>query len=1316
MSMVHGTGPVALAVGILMIVAPLSAVRADNVPLVEEGQPVATVVLSADAGPSEQWAAQELVDHIQQMTGATLTLQAEGGPLPEPAVLIGDGAAVASLGVTVDHEALGDEGFLIKTVGQRLVIAGSRQRGTMYGVFTLLDSLGVRWWTPSETFVPTSATVVIPPTDTTQVPQLEYRDMMYRETHGDAGQKWMARNRVNGMIWKDAPAQYGGRYLFGGGSLGHTMKHLLAKHGIAITEEMKAVTAGGGTTSAMLCLTEQATIDAMIQAVVLEYGEVPDAKFVTVGQEDGNTYCQCPDCQAIAAQEGSQSGPVIHFVNAVAAGVEQQVPGAAIATLAYNWSRTPPQHLTPRANVYIILASYECGFSHPLSTPGLWYNESFKQDLDAWNAMTTKLFIWDYATNFLHYLMPHPNLDVLAPNIRYYADHGVVGIMEQGPWDGFAPEFAGLRQWVFARALWYPTADNAALITEFLQGYYGPAAAAVRQYIDVMERYPRDNPTMQVGIYRNMNVPDIAPEIVAEEEEALRAAEAAVAGLGDPLERRVRHAHMPVWYLLAKRGPGSPAWRAAEARVGTLDIAHIAAEMAQLESDYGINRLAEGLVSAAWFDWLGEYAAQASTGGVPKPVDLAGDDLSTTRLLQACQMERGGAWYVRAGGASDGWAVKPPAGKQTLHYLSPTNDYTPGQKYTAFVRLRGRNVDPQATGTVYRCGVKNALTLSLLADQLRDGAWHTFRIGDVTPSGVAYDFWSEVPTSAGGDIDSVEVDCFWIQLYKAPPDEFPVASASADSEVAEDTDGDSKATVTLDGSQSADQGGPTPGIAEWRWFEGAYDLGTGETLDVAFTLGEHTVTLQVTDNDGNVSTDEVTFTVAPPADDETVRFDLSAAWNYDGYISLAENDHARLYDPPGDWGLGNRKVSSVFGEHDSLPYACPVWEGQGAHAVGIPACGLVNTAWGTFTVPTEIDSPDIPDDPLPPPDSPKGILPVVPNWLRVGGPGTSGETVSVALQPGDRGQYESLNFILLGNDHHGGVVRLYANYEGEGKGADSTLLWEAPIIDDTQTGVPRIDRTTHANADFTPALSSSQIWGSSGDVSLVRSNPSTLWTFDGGLALEPDKTLVGFSAQTTSIFARLFILAASAQPVAPAPGPRISAWHIVTDHGPAGAVTTAMFDGYIEPRIEGLKRFSITFDRAIAPASVQTGVVSIVGGQSGDVSHLVSDLSLGEGDTVLTVALSQATPDVDAFRITLSDALTDSEGHPLTGDRDLLVKTLAGDVNWSGEVTAADVLAVRAAVASPVGEGTATLDVSCSGVITGADLLAVHRRLGHILP
>lgn len=55
----------------------------------------------------------------------------------------------------------GSEGFIIKSDGKDLVIAGGRPRGTMYGVYTLLDHLGVRWYTKEVTKVPKLATVKI---------------------------------------------------------------------------------------------------------------------------------------------------------------------------------------------------------------------------------------------------------------------------------------------------------------------------------------------------------------------------------------------------------------------------------------------------------------------------------------------------------------------------------------------------------------------------------------------------------------------------------------------------------------------------------------------------------------------------------------------------------------------------------------------------------------------------------------------------------------------------------------------------------------------------------------------------------------------------------------------------------------------------------------------------------------------------------------------------------------------------------------------------------------------------------------------------
>ncbi len=47
-------------------------------------------------------------------------------------------------------------------------------------------------------------------------------------------------------------------------------------------------------------------------------------------------------------------------------------------------------------------------------------------------AISNRTYVWDYIVNFGAYVQPFPNYYVLAPNIRYYLDHGVRGMYEEG--------------------------------------------------------------------------------------------------------------------------------------------------------------------------------------------------------------------------------------------------------------------------------------------------------------------------------------------------------------------------------------------------------------------------------------------------------------------------------------------------------------------------------------------------------------------------------------------------------------------------------------------------------------------------------------------------------------------------------------------------------------------------------------------------------------------------------------------------------------------------------------------------------------------
>jgi hypothetical protein len=87
----------------------------------------------------------------------------------------------------------------------------------------------------------------------------------------------------------------------------------------------------------------------------------------------------------------------------------------------------------------------------------------------------------------------------------------------------------------------------------------------------------------------------------------------------------------------------------------------------------------------------------------------------------------------------------------------------------------------------------------------------------------------------------------------------PAANAGPDQTVT-DTNGNGSESVTLNGSGSSDADGT---IASYEWREGAALIGTGTSPTISFAVGAHTVTLQVTDDDGGTATDTVVITVNP---------------------------------------------------------------------------------------------------------------------------------------------------------------------------------------------------------------------------------------------------------------------------------------------------------------------------------------------------------------------------------------------------------------------------------------------------------------------
>jgi hypothetical protein len=505
------------------------------------------IIQQPGATLAESNAVHELAATLEQMTGAAFQIQEAGDAnVPKQAIVVGPGGAARALFPEVALDKLGSEELVMKVKGGRLLLAGGRPRGTIYAVYHFLeDQCGVRWWAPWATTIPTRRSLHVSNLDVRSGPAFEYREPFW---FAGFDPQWKAHNGANGEA-HEIPAALGGCIKYKG--FCHTFYPLVPPGKYFATHpEWYSLIKGKRThENAQLCLSNPELRDFVVQRVKEWLRAAPDAKIISVTQNDCHGACECPQCKAIDDAEGSPAGSMLTFVNYVAEKIEPEFPDAAVDTFAYQYTRHPPKTIQARPNVIVRLCSIECNFREPLNDPS---NAAFLADLATWSKICHRLYVWDYVTDFSNYVLPHPNWFMLGPNLRLFRDYGVRGVFEEGAYAGPGEEMAELRSWVLAQLLWNPQQDDRALIKEFLRGYYGDKAGdIIERYLELMHDASKG---FYLGCYLRKDAPHLRFRTLAAAERLWQQAEAAAARDADPEKLiRVRMGHLPVRYACLGR-------------------------------------------------------------------------------------------------------------------------------------------------------------------------------------------------------------------------------------------------------------------------------------------------------------------------------------------------------------------------------------------------------------------------------------------------------------------------------------------------------------------------------------------------------------------------------------------------------------------------------------------------------------------------------------------------------------------------------------------------------------------------------------------
>lgn len=510
--------------------------------LVKGGESSYRILLESSASPSEKQAAQDLQSHFKACTGVELPIVTQQPAGAAPMIVLGCGPTAQRLGIAPAPADLGEQGYVIRTVPPHLVIAGTPAAGTLYGAYDFLENcMGVRWYAPGVTKTPHVTELPLPKVDKLVRPAFACRDISYAWQGGDAD--FRARQRENaGSGGPDNPQgiqhEHDGRC--------HSYFRFISPDEFFDTHPEYFSEIGGvrRRQETQLCLTNPDVLEIVTERMLKRIAANPNARQYNFSQMDYYNYCQCPACTAMNQKYGTLGGTQFWFVNQLAERVAKVYPDKVIGTLAYIYTEEPPKNLVMHLNVAVWLCHmYPSCDSHPIATCPL--NAEYKRRALAWSKICSHLYIWHYIIDFAHYYNPFPNFGAMAADIRFYRDIGAEGIYLQGMG---APggEMHLLRPYYGMKLVWNPDADPQAIIRDFLEGYYGPAAPAIEAYVKLLQAKV-DSDNIHMHLYTNPGQGYLTDDLVNQAMALFDQAEAAVQGDPELLER-VRVARMPLIY------------------------------------------------------------------------------------------------------------------------------------------------------------------------------------------------------------------------------------------------------------------------------------------------------------------------------------------------------------------------------------------------------------------------------------------------------------------------------------------------------------------------------------------------------------------------------------------------------------------------------------------------------------------------------------------------------------------------------------------------------------------------------------------------
>ena len=483
--------------GVAAAAGALLSTAAMGVDVLTVVSPETPPLVVAAEGKVHQDAAADLCDYLSRVTGREIT---PGQGEPRTAVTIHVGPDAFVLEHAPEVETLFADGFVMKHIpveGQHhIVLSGMRWQSSRWAVEEFLKQCcGVRWLFPGDPvygeIVPSRPTITVE-SGFGQKHEPDYlsraQGTMY---YFDKNRRYL---RLRPFAWP-----------FGN----HELQTIFTAEDYAKHPEWFALfTAPDSDLSRFkpeaaarglrrrwhwdygngwqICLTNPEALQHAVDYARDYFSNKPESPVVSMGHNDGNGWCECDSCQALASSVDppyTASELYWHWVNQVARQLVKTHPDKRVATIAYGTPAEPPRFPLEK-NIAVTVTVF---------------HESHLDLIGKWQAQCSSVNLYSYAygfcfVGFRHY--PHAMHDFLKWG------HDTLGAVSHvsevyGNWSFDGPKYHYMQT-----LQWDVNADPDQIMRDYCHDWFGAAAGPMEAFWDRIERvYERRAPRRRFVFY-----------------------------------------------------------------------------------------------------------------------------------------------------------------------------------------------------------------------------------------------------------------------------------------------------------------------------------------------------------------------------------------------------------------------------------------------------------------------------------------------------------------------------------------------------------------------------------------------------------------------------------------------------------------------------------------------------------------------------------------------------------------------------------------------------------------------------------------------